>query len=118
MNLKDNYNKINFKDIKFCNYSEILSILEIRNEEKVRINMFNNKVIAIDEHLNWSNEIKNSKFKKFYIIEYYDKIIGGLSLINISETKRSAEWAFYITQKNFFVGLGSLIEYKSLEFFF
>ena len=30
----------------------------------------------------------------------------------------TAEWAFYISQKKNFIGLGALIEFKALEFFF
>jgi UDP-4-amino-4,6-dideoxy-N-acetyl-beta-L-altrosamine N-acetyltransferase len=110
--------KINFKNINLGTKQELLSILQIRNEEKIRNNMFNNDLIEVDDHLNWFNKIKDSQQNFFYIIEYSNKIIGGLSLINIHKEKNSAEWAFYISQNINLVGLGALIEYKAIDYFF
>jgi len=118
MNLVKILREINFKSSNMFTQQDLMLILKIRNEKKVRINMFNNHEINYKEHIHWFNNIKGSDLKKFYIIEFKKKIRGGLSLINIDKDNLSAEWAFYISQEENHTGLGAAIEYKAINYFF
>lgn len=45
MNLKNLYNNIQLIELKINDYSSFLKILKIRNEKKIRINMFSQNII-------------------------------------------------------------------------
>ena len=79
--------------------------------------MFTSHVISKKEHLNWFKKIKSQSNEIFYAIYFEDKIVGGLGLKDIVKRKQ-AYWSFYISRKNKVSGLGALVEYKALNFFF
>ena len=118
MNLKTVLFNLSFKDLIYCDEEEVEKILKIRNEDSVRKNMFTKKIICIEEHQLWLQNLKNKSDHKFYCIIYKKKIIGGLGLKNINEDLKSAEWAFYVTNSTKAVGIGGAIEFKAIEYFF
>ena len=117
MELKKILNKIKFKNVKSLNYKETKLIRNLRNEKEIRKNMFTSHVISEKEHLNWFKKIKSQSNEIFYAIYFEDKIVGGLGLKDIVKRKQ-AYWSFYISRKNKVSGLGALVEYKALNFFF
>jgi UDP-4-amino-4,6-dideoxy-N-acetyl-beta-L-altrosamine N-acetyltransferase len=118
MNLKKKFDNIKFIDCILCNKSDILEILDIRNENSIRNNMFNNKLISKEDHLNWFGKIKNSDSNKFYFIKYNNEIIGGFGLKEKNQNKNYFEWSLYISQKIKIFSLGALAEFKALNYFF
>ena len=118
MNLKNILLNLTFKDIISCNKEDVERILKIRNEDSVRKNMFTKRIISLDEHEQWFEDLKNKNDYKFYCIAYKEKIIGGLGIKNINESLKSAEWAFYITNSTKAVGVGGAIEFKAIEYIF
>ena len=46
------------------------------------------------------------------------KIVGGLGIKNLNKKVMTADWAFYISEKSKFIGLGASVEFKALEYFF
>ena len=118
MNLETVLKNIEFKSLKRCNLFEIRIIRQIRNEDKIRKKMKNQHKISISEHSLWYNKVKFSKTNFFYTINYQDKLIGGLGLNNFNKNSMCGEWAYYISNKKNFIGLGASIEYKAIEFLF
>lgn len=118
MKLKKTLEGIKFKKIQDCNSRELFEILNIRNEKDIREKMFTKNLISENEHKKWFELIKNSREEKFYLIYFKDNIVGGLGLKNYSEELSSADWAFYISKKSQFIGLGASIEFKALNYFF
>ena len=118
MNLENKFNNIIFENIKFLDDENKFKILEIRNEEAIRKNMFNSNLITEIKHNNWLKNIDKTSKKFFYCIKFEDKIIGGLGLNLLDEINSEFDWSFYITQKDKLFGLGSLIEFKALDYFF
>ena len=68
MNLNNFLKEINTKDINDCNQEEIKNILQIRNEEKIRKNMFNSSLISLVSHREWVKKFKNNK--KIFFLEF------------------------------------------------
>ena len=66
MKLKKILNKIKFKNIKFVNYRDVKLVRNIRNEKKIRQNMFTSHIISEIEHLNWLKKIKSQSNEIFY----------------------------------------------------
>ncbi len=117
MKLKKILNKIKFKNIKFVNYRDVKLVRNIRNEKKIRQNMFTSHIISEIEHLNWLKKIKSQSNEIFYVIYFENKIVGGLGLKDIVK-RQQAYWSFYISKESKVSGLGALVEYKALNFFF
>jgi UDP-4-amino-4,6-dideoxy-N-acetyl-beta-L-altrosamine N-acetyltransferase len=118
MFLKKISDNLNFQNILNCSEADARVILEIRNEERVRKNMFNNKIISLEEHLLWKKIFLESNTDRFYCIKYKNIIVGGLGLKNYNIKNLSADWAFYVSESKNFIGLGAAIENKALNYFF
>ena len=80
MFLKKISDNLNFQNILTCSEADVRVILEIRNEERIRNNMFNNKIISLEEHLLWKKNLLESNTDRFYCIKY-KKIIYILILL-------------------------------------
>jgi hypothetical protein len=118
MFLKKILDNLNFQNILNCSEVDARVILEIRNEERIRNNMFNNKIISLEEHLLWKKIFLESSTDRFYCIKYKNVIVGGLGLKNYNIKNLSADWAFYVSESKNFIGLGAAIENKALNYFF
>jgi UDP-4-amino-4,6-dideoxy-N-acetyl-beta-L-altrosamine N-acetyltransferase len=118
MFLKKISDNLNFQNILTCSDADVRVILEIRNEEKIRNNMFNSKIISLEEHLLWKKNFLESNTDRFYCIKYKNIIVGGLGLKNYNIKNLSADWAFYVAESRNFIGLGASIENKALNYFF
>jgi UDP-4-amino-4,6-dideoxy-N-acetyl-beta-L-altrosamine N-acetyltransferase len=118
MLLKKISDNLEFKDILACSKSDIQAVLEIRNEDEIRLNMFNSKIISIEEHLLWAKNFLKTVVNRFYCLKYKNVVIGGLSLKNYDILNLTADWGFYISAKKNFMGLGFVVEYKALNYFF
>ena len=117
VNLKNNYNNLLLEELKLDEENIFLQILKIRNQKFVRENMYNNKIIGTDEHLNWIRCQLSKNTKKIFKIIFKNKLIGLIILSNISTVYKKSVWAFYLS-KDAQTGLGALVEYKFLNLFF
>jgi len=118
MNLTNIINKLRIKYISELNRKELSKILEIRNEDNVRKNMFSKHLITQEEHTIWSENQKNSKHDFFYGVLYADQLIGGLGLYNTNKKNENSDWGFYIATEVKVNGLGAALEFKAIKFFF
>ena len=112
VNLKSNYNNLLLEELKLDEENIFLQILKKRNQKFVRENMYNNKIIGIDEHLNWIRYQLSQKTKKIFKVIFKKKLIGLIILSNISTVYKKSVWAFYLS-KDAQTGLGALVEYKN-----
>ena len=117
MKLKKILDKIKFINLKSINSKDKKIIRNLRNEKDIRKNMFTSHLISEKEHSIWLKKIKSQSKEIFYGIYFEDQIVGGLGLKDILK-KKQAYWSFYISNKNKVSGLGALVEYKALNFFF
>lgn len=118
MKLNNIFKKIEFTNSKELNDREFDTILDIRNEDNIRNNMLSKNIIQSNEHKIWVNRIKNSKNNFFFAIKYDEQIIGGLAINTNPNKKKIADWAFYLSSKKNFIGLGFCLEIKALDFIF
>ena len=118
MNLKTKFDSISFEDITLCKKSEALEILNIRNEDSIRKNMFTKNVITKDQHMNWLNDLKNTNKNKIYCIKYMNKVIGALGIKEKVPHEPNFEWTIYVSQNFKVINLGALIELKALDYLF
>lgn len=107
---------LSFIDSNLLKIKEMKEIKEIRNQNSVRKNMFTDHIISDSEHQIWQKKLATSKDEKFFGVKYQDKIIGGLGLKDIK--KSNAYWSFYISENDKILGMGAILEFKALDFFF
>lgn len=107
--------KFKFKNFVNLSREEKVQVLELRNSESIRKNMYNTDIISIDSHLNWINSLGNRLDCFYWAIFIDNELIGVIDLTSIDNDKKFAEWGFYICNKYF--GLGALIEYLGMEHF-
>jgi len=69
INFKKISDNLYFQNILTCSEADVGVILEIRNEERIRNNMFNKKIISLDEHLLWKKNFLQSNTDRFYCIK-------------------------------------------------
>ncbi len=89
-----------------------------RNKEFIRFSSINQRIISIEEHENWLNNLKNKKNISWVV--FINKIPAGLvSLQNINYENKESEWGYYIGNENFLgKGYGKKILMKFLEMVF
>ena len=76
--LKEFY--INNSVFRAIQKSDCLKIFEIANDDDVRKYSFNSEKIPLSNHKKWFNNILNDNSVKFYVLEYFEDLIGQLRL--------------------------------------
>lgn len=107
--------KITF--INFLDAEEKLKweVREWRNEDFVRANMFNNKIISEDEHKNFLNKLQYSSVDKYYIAFYEGEPFGILNM-HIDFNNKKLEFGYYLSKIKYIDGgYGAILEYALLN---
>jgi UDP-4-amino-4,6-dideoxy-N-acetyl-beta-L-altrosamine N-acetyltransferase len=118
MNLTDEVNRISFENITTASLDIVLRVREIRNEEAVRVNMYTDHVISLEEHEKWISRLKVSNSSIFYAVVKDDIVIGGVGVSGIDYVNRRADWAYYLSKDQQGRGTGSAVEFKFIDFLF
>ena len=118
MSFQNRLKKINFLNILYLSSSLQKEILQIRNQKDIRKNLYTTHIIKEKEHFLWIKSLKKDKRKLFFAIKYNNEIIGTLGLTDIDLINKKANWQFHISKKVSNKGLGTLVEFKLLDFFF
>ena len=99
MNIKKSFKKINIRLLKKNEKKIFSKIFRIRNQKNVRKNMYNNKTIKLQDHINWMNRQLIDKRKKFYLINILGDLAGLIILSDIDISHKRADWAYYLSEK-------------------
>lgn len=110
---------------KYANYSirpiEILDknlILQWRNSDSVRSNMYNDHLISEEEHESWFTSALVEKNAAYLVFLYEARPIGYISFKNISGVHERCYWAFYLGEVDVKRGCGSIMEFFALDYAF
>jgi UDP-4-amino-4,6-dideoxy-N-acetyl-beta-L-altrosamine N-acetyltransferase len=87
----DSYIFINFTQL---NEFEINLVHKERNEFEVRVKMFDDKLIPLQEHLKFLENLKKDNTKKFILVKRANLYIGVYSLVKIEDG--NAQGGFYL----------------------
>jgi len=87
-----------FKNFINLNNEEKINILDIRNTDKIRINMKSNHIISTNIHINWIEKLKEDKNNIYYAIIYKDKICGAIYINDINLEDKTSSWGLYFKQ--------------------
>ena len=92
-------------------------ILEWRNTDAVRLNMYNHEVIDIESHLRWFDSMLEDNSCQYFIYERDEQPYGVLSFSEIDIKNKRAFWAFYSGDTSV-RGVGSEMEKLALDYAF
>ena len=110
---------IEFHDILNVNHDLVEKVREWRNSKEIKSYMINDHYISKNEHQEWILKLKKSKESKAWVIDYMDKPIGLVYLINIDYKNKKTDWGFYIADQIYRgKGIGSVILYKLMSHVF
>ncbi|MCK3658639.1 hypothetical protein A4G18_07945 [Pasteurellaceae bacterium Pebbles2] len=92
-------------------------ILDWRNQDFVRNNMYNNNIIDYETHIQWLQKVLQDDTCKYFIYEKDSKPIGVVGFYNIDLNSRKASWAFYLGNEKA-RGAGVEMENLALDYAF
>ena len=118
MGLRITAENLVFKPLANLTREELLKILAIRNQDPVRMNMYNTHVIGEDEHFAWVDRATANPSTRFYAVIQDQSIVGAVSLSAYSEANRRSDWAFYLDTTIQGKGIGAALEYRFLNHVF
>ena len=92
-------------------------VLAWRNQEAVRINMYNHQIISLETHMKWFHSMLQNETCHYFIYEKNQLPLGVLAISDIDKNNHKASWAFYsgdVTAR----GIGSEMEQLALDYAF
>jgi UDP-4-amino-4,6-dideoxy-N-acetyl-beta-L-altrosamine N-acetyltransferase len=98
--------------------SDLEMVLNWRNSDRIRANMYTDYVISLEEHLAWYERIKSDKTCIYLICEYQTKPIGLIYFTNIDKNNSKCYWGFYLGEIDAPLGCGIVMEFLALEYIF
>lgn len=94
-------------------------VLEWRNSERVRANMYTDHVISAAEHRRWFETLRNRPAtEQYFIFETNDRALGFVSFTRFNPTSNVCYWAFYLGETEVPRGIGAAMEFIAIEFAF
>jgi len=93
-------------------------ILDWRNTERIRANMYTDHIIDPEEHRSWFNRVRKDATCRYLIVEHEGRPIGLSYLTKISRDHGTCEWGFYIGAADAPRGSGTAMGFQSMEWIF
>lgn len=93
-------------------------ILQWRNSERVRSNMYNDHLISQQEHDAWFARALVDAGASYLLFLHENRPIGFASFTNISMVHERCYWAFYLGETDVPRGCGSVMELFALDYAF
>ena len=93
-------------------------ILQWRNSERVRSNMYSDHLISQQEHGLWFSRTLDDKSSAFLVFQYEAQPVGCISFTNIDRKHNRCTWAFFLGETSVPKGTGSAMEYFALDYAF
>lgn len=103
--------------LRSVNSEELILMLSWRNAPSVRMNMYTQHEIGLDEHLAWWERIQGRTDQKYFMYDFQDTPLGIVAFNGIDQNSKNSEWAFYASP-DALKGTGSRMEYLALDYAF
>lgn len=110
-----NYDSFSIRPIEIKDKDQIL---QWRNLDRVRWNMYNDHVISQKEHDTWFSRALVDTSATYLVFLYEARPVGFASFTNISVVHGRCYWAFYLGELDVPRGCGSVMEFFALDYAF
>lgn len=98
--------------------ADLHKVLEWRNTEHVRMQMFSDQIISLQEHLAWYDKVKNSENDIYKIFEKNGRPLGLVCFNQIDKLNGKCSWGFYLGERNLPKGTGMILGLLGLRYAF
>ncbi|OPX88181.1 MAG: hypothetical protein A4E53_02127 [Pelotomaculum sp. PtaB.Bin104] len=92
-------------------------VLQWRNSDRIRANMFSDHIISEEEHLQWFKQLKKEQ-NAYLVFQFNDRPVGLVYFTDIDRYNNKCFWGFYLGETGLPQGAGLLMGYWGLEFVF
>lgn len=93
-------------------------ILQWRNSEHIRFNMYNDHIISQDEHDIWFSKTLVDTSVAYLIFQYNENPIGLIYFTKIDCFHSHCYWGFYLGERDVPRGVGSVMEFFAMDYAF
>ncbi len=93
------------------------TILNWRNDARVRNNMYDPHEISLAEHYQWYERISLSESDRVFICQHDDNAVGVVYFSDYCQRSRNSSWGFYASSEAG-AGAGVKMEYAALSYAF
>ncbi len=104
--------------LRLLEEKDLAMVLDWRNSDRVRSNMFNNQIIAMDEHLAWYSRLQQEMNAVCLILEWQCNPVGVMNFVDCDPEHHTCHWGFYLGSESLPGGMGKAIGYLGLEYAF
>ena len=108
--------KIRFKKFVNMTEEETVSVWQMRNSDSVRLKMYTQDRIPLQNHIQWVSELKDRSDCIYFLVRADDTIAGCVYFTSISE--KQCEWGYYLNPKLQNGGFGIVLEYYAIRYAF
>jgi UDP-4-amino-4,6-dideoxy-N-acetyl-beta-L-altrosamine N-acetyltransferase len=108
-------NNLNLRPVK---ESDLPMLLEWRNSERIRANMYTDHIITGEEHRSWFNRLQQKRDIISLVFEMDQRPLGIVNINRIDRDSNSCHWGFYIGDPDAPRGSGIYMGYVGLEYIF
>ncbi|MDL1974684.1 MAG: UDP-4-amino-4,6-dideoxy-N-acetyl-beta-L-altrosamine N-acetyltransferase [Deltaproteobacteria bacterium] len=95
--------------------ADLENVLKWRNSERIRVNMYTDHIIAIDEHRSWFERIKQDQSVIYKIFRFQDRPIGVVCFTDIDSRNNKCSWGFYLGVTDVPRRSGAAMEFLAIE---
>ncbi|MBU2699186.1 UDP-4-amino-4 [Sporomusaceae bacterium BoRhaA] len=93
-------------------------VLNWRNSDHIRANMYNDHIITMGEHQAWFARMKQREESVFQIFEFRSRPVGLVNFTEIDQSSNKCVYGCYIGEDKVLPGLGAYMEFFALDYIF
>lgn len=97
---------------------DLVRVLEWRNSQKVRLTMYNDQIISVDQHVIWFERMLKDDAIVFLICEYEGAPVGLVNFTNLDHKNSRCDWGFYLGADSLPRGAGTSMCRLGLQYAF
>jgi UDP-4-amino-4,6-dideoxy-N-acetyl-beta-L-altrosamine N-acetyltransferase len=111
---------LKYEDCRLRSMAEddLEQVFEWRNSERIRLNMYTDQLISIEQHRAWFTQLQNDSASVYQIFEYHHVPAGIVNFTQIDKRSNKAYWGFYLGREDLPRGAGTLMGELGLSFAF
>lgn len=90
-------------------------VLRWRNSDRIRVNMYTDRLITMEEHCRWYATIQHTRASDCSIFEIDGQRMGFINFTRFDPQNQSCHWGFYVGEPGAPRGSGTIMGYLGLE---
>jgi UDP-4-amino-4,6-dideoxy-N-acetyl-beta-L-altrosamine N-acetyltransferase len=98
--------------------SDLDTIFEWRNSDRIRKVSYHDHLITKEEHLNWFKQLQLDGERASFIFEEEGRSVGTVNLVDVDYQNKRCRWGFYLGEDDLKKGTGTEMGKLALDYAF